>query len=201
MVWSLTAGPNLQWWSQDSSRWSNWLGANLVPGHTMYRPGTGHAGLVDVGVWLRGFAPWMDDHQPLFGRRSLTDVAVHHEGLVESPAIGKCAGPIGSRSVRRSEIRLGIQFGISYAPAILIQELGLLEKRLPGIKVTEVQFGSGAEVTQAMLSGEIDVGFMGVAPFLEGWARGLNWKIASALGDVPIGMTTVKPGARTLRDA
>lgn len=68
-----------------------------------------------------------------------------------------------------SEIRVGIQFGIAYAPAILVQELGLLQARLPGVRLSWRQFRSGAMVSNALEQGEIDVGMMGVAPFLGQW--------------------------------
>lgn len=124
-------------------------------------------------------------------RRSLTDVAIHHAGIVED------ASP---RHTGTPEIRIGIQFGIAYAPAILIQGLGLITRHRPGTRVILHQFGSGAEVSQALATGEIDVGMMGVGPFLISWAAGQPWRIAAALGDVAIALNTVKPGASTLRD-
>ncbi|MGE5672675.1 MAG: ABC transporter substrate-binding protein [Mycobacterium leprae] len=120
------------------------------------------------------------------GPHTIADVAIHHRGIVEAPP---------SRAVR-----IGIQFGIAYAPAVLVQALGLLERRLPGARVVLRRFGSGAEITQALAAGEIDLGMMGVAPFLIAWATGRPWRIAAALGDIPIALNTVKPGARTLRD-
>ncbi|HLN65410.1 MAG TPA: ABC transporter substrate-binding protein, partial [Symbiobacteriaceae bacterium] len=124
-------------------------------------------------------------------RRSLTDVAVHHMGIVEDAPPRK-TGP--------GEVRIGIQFGIAYAPAVLVQALGLVERRLPGTRVVLRQFGSGAEVTQALAAGELDVGIMGVAPFLSSWAAGRPWRIAAALGDTPIALNTVKPGVLSLRN-
>lgn len=119
-------------------------------------------------------------------RRNHSDVALHHTGTVESAA--------------QREVRIGIQFGISYTPAILVQELDLLGRRLPGTRVVLRQFGSGSEVTQALATGQIDVGIMGVAPFLLSWAAGRPWRIAVALGDTAIALNTTKPGALTLRD-
>lgn len=102
--------------------------------------------------------------------------------------------------LRQNQIRIGIQFGIAYAPAILVQALGLVEHRLPGTQVLLRQFGSGAEVTQALAAGELEVGIMGVAPFLSAWAAGRPWRIASSMGDIPNALNTVKPGAASLRD-
>jgi NitT/TauT family transport system substrate-binding protein len=123
----------------------------------------------------------------LRNRSGLTDVAVHHRGIVEDVPPGR-------------EVRVGIQFGFAYTPAILVEELGLMARRLPGARVVLRQFGSGAEVTRALAAGEIDVGIMGVAPFLIARAAGRPWRVAAALGDMPVALNTVKPGATSLRD-
>ena len=125
-------------------------------------------------------------------RRTLADAAVNHMGIVEGPP---------PRTPCPGEVRIGVQLGTAYAPAVLVQALGLVERRLPGARVVLRQFGSGAEVTQALAAGELDVGIMGVAPFLSSWAAGRPWRIAAALGDIPIALNTVKPGALSLRDA
>lgn len=97
------------------------------------------------------------------------------------------------------EVRLGYQFGTSYLPVEVIVEQKLLEKRL-NVKVTKQQLGGGGALTEAVLSGATDVVFMGLGPFFVGWAKGIDWRIASSMQDMPIGMNAAKPGATSLKD-
>lgn len=97
-------------------------------------------------------------------------------------------------------LKLAIQFGASYAPAVVAMDLGLIEKRLPGIRVEQIQLGGGGIITQAMLAGQVDVGFMGPGPFVVGWAKGVPWKVAVALEDMPNGLNTNRPDVRSLKD-
>lgn len=97
------------------------------------------------------------------------------------------------------EVRLGYQFGTSYLPVEVMVEHKLIEKRL-NIKVTKVQLGGGGALTEAVLSDSIDVAFMGLGPFFVGWAKGMDWKIAAAMQDMPIGLNAAKPGAASLKN-
>lgn len=98
------------------------------------------------------------------------------------------------------EIRLGYQFGTSYLPVEVMIEHKLIEKRLPHVKVTRQQLGGGGALTEAVLAGSTDVVFMGLGPFFVGWGKGIDWKIAAAMQDMPIGLNSAKPGATSLRD-
>ena len=64
------------------------------------------------------------------------------------------------------EINIAEQFGIAYAPLAIMKEQKLLVKKLPGITVNWKQFGGPTAIREGMLSGDIDVGFMGPAPVL-----------------------------------
>jgi NitT/TauT family transport system substrate-binding protein len=97
-------------------------------------------------------------------------------------------------------LKMAIQFGTSYTPAVLVWDLGLLEKRLPGIKIEQVQLGGGGVITQAMLAGQVDIGFMGLGPLIVGWAKGVPWKVAVAMQDMPIDMNTNRPDVKSLKD-
>lgn len=98
------------------------------------------------------------------------------------------------------EVKMAIQFGTSYLPAIIVAENKLLEKRLPGVKVTQAQLGQGGSITEAMLAGSVDIGFMGLGPFFVGWAKGVDWKIAAAMEDMPIGLNTNRPDVKSVKD-
>lgn len=116
-----------------------------------------------------------------------------------TPASGSQQESGGAGAQDWGEVRLGYQFGTSYLPVEVMVEQRLIEKRL-NIKVTKVQLGGGGALTEAVLSDSVDVAFMGLGPFFVGWAKGIDWKIAAAMQDMPIGLNTAKPGAVSLQD-
>lgn len=124
-------------------------------------------------------------------------------GKQPEPGTGGQAGtgqePKAAPGQEMGEIRLGYQFGTSYLPVEVIVEKGLLAKRL-NVKVTRQQLGGGGALTEAVLSGSTDVAFMGLGPFFVGWAKGIDWRIAAAMQDMPIGLNSAKPGASSLKD-
>lgn len=135
--------------------------------------------------------------------------------LLMSVLLGGCAGrpagslgaaPVGEAEDEAEapkdygEIRLGYQFGTGYLPVEVMVEHRLIEKRLGNVKVTRQQLGGGGALTEAVLAGSTDVVFMGLGPFFVGWGKGIDWKIAAAMQDMPIGLNSAKPGATSLRD-
>lgn len=109
------------------------------------------------------------------------------------------SAPAESPAKDWGEVRLGYQFGTSYLPVEVMVEQKLIEKRL-NVKVTKQQLGGGGALTEAVLSGSTDVVFMGLGPFFVGWGKGIDWKIAAAMQDMPIGLNSAKPGATSLKD-
>lgn len=97
------------------------------------------------------------------------------------------------------KIRIAIQFGLGYAPVQIVQEKKLIEKYLPGIQVEWKQMG-GEMIREAMLSGDVDAGFMGQGPFWIAWDKGADWKIATALGVSPLGLQTYRKDLKSLQD-
>ncbi len=98
------------------------------------------------------------------------------------------------------EINIAEQFGIAYAPLAIMKEQKLLEKKLPGITVNWKQFGGPTAIREGMLSGDIDVGFMGPAPVLVGIDNGMPWKYATGISFNEMAIVTDKPDVQTLRD-
>lgn len=126
-----------------------------------------------------------------------------------SPGAAEAAGP-GPRSAQTATqrgkdfsgqvLRLGIQFGLAYLPALAMVRKGFLEKYLPGIKVEEVTLGSGPELTQAVVAGRVDVALIGTPPFLVAWDKGVRWKAVTGLMTIPMILVTNRPGVKSLRD-
>ena len=107
-----------------------------------------------------------------------------------------------------SEIRFAKGFGIPYLPVIILEEQGLVEKHtrllgLPEAKAKFIQLASGAAMTDALISGNLEYATGGPGPLLTVWdkTRGnLNIKAISAISSIPVYLNTVNPKVKTIRD-
>ncbi|MDN5331407.1 MAG: sulfonate transport system substrate-binding protein [Tepidanaerobacteraceae bacterium] len=95
-------------------------------------------------------------------------------------------------------IRVAKQFGLVYAPLMVAEKVDFFSKY--GLKVEWVTLGSGGAVREAMASGKIDAAFMGIPPFLIGWDKSLDAKIASGYTVCPIKLVTYDPDIKSLAD-
>lgn len=100
----------------------------------------------------------------------------------------------------REQIVIAEQFGLAYAPLQVMKERNILEKNLPGVKVIWKQMGNTTAIREAMLAGNLDVGFMAIPPFLIGWAKGMEWKMISGLSVSPLGLITYRDELQSIRD-
>ncbi|MGE5575597.1 MAG: ABC transporter substrate-binding protein [Syntrophothermus sp.] len=107
-------------------------------------------------------------------------------------------GAVAARPSSGQEIRIAGQFGLVYAPLMVAKEKKIFEKY--GLEPVWKEFGSGAAVREALISGDVDVGFMGIPPFLIGWDKGLPWKVALGFNVVPVGLVTYDPDIKSLKD-
>lgn len=83
-------------------------------------------------------------------------------------------------------INIAFQYGLAYAPLIIMQEQHLIEnayRDATGNEVTVVwqQMSSGADINVGIASGNIQVGFMGVAPAITGVSKQVGYKIFTNL--------------------
>ncbi|MDR0552042.1 MAG: ABC transporter substrate-binding protein [Spirochaetaceae bacterium] len=74
-----------------------------------------------------------------------------------------------------AEIRLG--YFQSPNAELLAKGLGLLEKRLPGVKISWILFEVGRDVNTAMASNSLDIATIGTPPGTSGIANGLPYLI------------------------
>ncbi len=88
----------------------------------------------------------------------------------------------------QTEIRIAEQYGIAYAPVQIMRDQKFLEKNAPDAQVTWEQMANTAAIREAMISDHLDIGFMAIPPFLIGWDNGMDWKIATGLSSVPVGL-------------
>ena len=102
---------------------------------------------------------------------------------------------------------LGIayQYGLSYAPAIIAKEQGLIEKYYKEATGSDVaiewnQMSSGPDINTGITSGSIDVGFMGIAPAITGVVSGLDYKIFMNISGQEHGLMTSDADLKSLSD-
>ncbi len=106
----------------------------------------------------------------------------------------------GCGSAPKATLTIAEQFGIAYAPLQIMKEDRLLEAALPDVDIKWVQLGGPTAIREGMLSGEIDVGFMGIGPMLMGVDTGMPWKCFTALSANEVAFITNKAHIRTLAD-
>ena len=100
----------------------------------------------------------------------------------------------------RPVLTIAEQYGLAYAPLQIMRRKAFLEEELPGYRIDWQRLGNTAAIREAMLAGRVDVGFMGIPPFLIGYDRGMEWKIFTGLSEAPLGLVTWRKDIRALTD-
>ena len=124
-------------------------------------------------------------------------------GAVAVLAIAAGAGATAqgaSGAVAPDKITIAYQFGVGYAPLLIIKQNRLLEKAYPGLKVEWKQLASGTPITDGIIKGDIQIGAMGTGPMLVGWARGTNWKVIAPLDESDLWLMAKDSSIRTIAD-
>lgn len=111
-----------------------------------------------------------------------------------------CLGLAGCGEKEKTTLNIAEQFGIAYAPLNLMRELGMLEEKLPDITIEWKQFGGPTAIREAMLSGDVDFGFMGVGAALVGMNSGMEWKYATGISANEVALVTDKENIYSLAD-
>lgn len=101
---------------------------------------------------------------------------------------------------KKQTITIATQYGLAYAPLQIVQQQKLVEKYLPGTEVVWKQLGTGPVIRDAMVAGEVDIGFMGISPFLVGWDKGAQWKICTASGSQPVILVSNNKNINSIKD-
>ena len=110
-------------------------------------------------------------------------------------------GLSGCNHQTSDEIVIAEQYGLAYAPLQIMKEKGFLEDELEGDTVVKwVKLANTAAIREAMLSDQLDVGFMGIPPFLIGVDQEMPWKIMTGLSQSPVGLITDHPSINNLED-
>lgn len=96
-------------------------------------------------------------------------------------------------------LTIAMQQDIAFSPLYIIDQEHWLDQALPGVKVHWEVLNSGAAIQTGMISDKINVGALGVAPFLLGQSKGVPWKLLSSLSESDMSLV-VKPGITSFRD-
>jgi len=100
----------------------------------------------------------------------------------------------------RESLAIAEQYGLAYAPVTIMKEKGILAERLEGVQIEWKQMANTAAIREAMVAGDLDIGFMAIPPFLIGSDKGMQWKILSGLSEVPVALVSLDDGIRKLSD-
>lgn len=92
------------------------------------------------------------------------------------------------------------QFGLAYAPVQIMKEKGFLNKRLENYDIQWVKLGNASAIRESIIAEKLDVGFVGIPPFIIGYDHQTPWKIISGLSEAPLGLMSVDPKIRSLKD-
>lgn len=80
-------------------------------------------------------------------------------------------------------LTITLQPDLGYSPLYIVDQEGWLNTALPGVHVTWETLNSGSAIETGMITGHIDVGAGGVAPFLLGVNKGVGWKLLASLDE------------------
>lgn len=102
-------------------------------------------------------------------------------------------------------LNIAYQYGLAYAPLIICRENELIEQeyeKLTGkqVTVTWTQMSSGADINTGIASGNLNVGFMGIAPALIGISNSVGYKIFTNLSGQEHGMMAHDESIKELKD-
>src|ERR1700754_2401992 len=75
-----------------------------------------------------------------------------------------------------NEVRIGVQFGLIYLPVVVAEAQGFFAEEakkagLPDLKVSVQRFSGSPAITDAVLSGNVDVGAFGTPGLLIAWEK------------------------------
>ncbi|MFW5999716.1 MAG: ABC transporter substrate-binding protein [Halanaerobiaceae bacterium] len=96
-------------------------------------------------------------------------------------------------------VTIAEQYGLAYAPVNIMKQENLLEKRVDA-EIRWKKMANTAAIREAMLAGEVDIGFVAIPPFLIGRDKGMDWKIISGLSRSPLGLMTNREDINSLSD-
>ena len=127
------------------------------------------------------------------------------EQTTEAEAETETAEAETTEDGEEATLSIAYQYGLSYAPIAILQEKNMIEEEyeaLTGKTVNVVwnQMSSGADINTGFASGDINVGFMGIAPAVTGATKNAGYKIFTNLSGSEYGLMVNDDEIKTLDD-
>lgn len=121
--------------------------------------------------------------------------------MVTAMAVSMTACSGGKSESGKEKLVIAYQSSIAYAPLIVMQEKGLIEKHFDGeVEVDWQLAANGAAINDGITAGSIDVGCMGAAPAITGMQAGIPYKIFTGLSSQPYAILTNQDDIKSLKD-
>lgn len=98
------------------------------------------------------------------------------------------------------KVTIAYQPGLGYSSIVIIKQQKTLEKQFPDTKIDWKVLASGSAIRDGIIANQIQVGAMGIAPFLLGWDRGVGWKLLSGLNQQDLWLVVKDPNIKSLKD-
>lgn len=92
------------------------------------------------------------------------------------------------------------QYGLAYAPLQILQAKNFVEEVDPDLTIEWAKAGNTTAIREMMLAGKVDIGFMGIPPFLIARDKGMDWDIFTGLSQAPVGLVSSNPEIQTIAD-
>jgi len=99
-----------------------------------------------------------------------------------------------------ANVTVAYQPGIGYAALIVMKQQKVLEKQYPTTTFEWKILPGGSAIRDGVVAGQIQVGAGGVGPFLEGWDKGVGWKLLASLSEMDLWLVARDPAIQSLRD-
>lgn len=97
-------------------------------------------------------------------------------------------------------VRIAYQYGLAYAPLTIAKEKGFIDEALGDTKVEWIQLANASAIREAMVANQLDVGFMGIPPFLIGCDKQTPWKLFTGLSESPLALMSNQSRLQELSD-
>ncbi len=122
--------------------------------------------------------------------------------FIMTVSLAACGGDSAESDGGNTDTKLTIahQYGMAYAPLEIMKQQKLIEKHYDGVEVEWSTLNSGSAINEGFISGDIDVGAMGVGPAVTGVTSGVPYKICSNMSAQPHKIMTNNPNIKSLKD-
>ncbi|HEY1729075.1 MAG TPA: ABC transporter substrate-binding protein [Candidatus Baltobacteraceae bacterium] len=99
-----------------------------------------------------------------------------------------------------AHVAIAYQPGLGYAPLLIIKQNKWIEKDFPGTTVEWRELSNGATIRDGIISNTLQVGVVGTAPWIVGWARGVPWKLLACASNMDMWLNVMDPNIKSLKD-